>query len=66
MTPSFNLVLYTEKKFLENFGEILTMFGELILVYMGDKKNYCGNPDYIWGIRDLYFGWFLYSSTKLK
>jgi len=29
MTPHFNLVLYTEKKFLENFGEILTMFGEL-------------------------------------
>jgi hypothetical protein len=44
------LFLYTEKKFLENFGEILTMFGELILVYMGDKKNSCGILEIIWGI----------------
>jgi len=50
MTPLLKNVLYTEKKFLENFGEILTMFGELILVYMGDKKNFCGILYIVWGI----------------
>lgn len=26
------------------------MFGELILVYMGDKKNFCGILYIVWGI----------------
>jgi hypothetical protein len=28
--PSFKIVPISKKKFLENFGEILTMFGELV------------------------------------